>query len=489
MFRFKPAAAALLSCLALLPAASARAAASCRPWLEMQAGRFRVISNLPASDTAAMIGSLARFQGAVRKLTTAEELRSPPTTVVFMRPDEWPSQRWGGMFVTRGDRLENLIMVPQYQDHFTRFHTVMHEYVHYVMHQQPGFTYPPWYDEGLAEVLSAVYEDRDLVRVGSISDDAFLTVDTHGLLLREVLQMQGNWDDQPDDAIVRLFYARAAVLVHYLMFASDLRHRQSDEYMALLNQGMDADRAFQKAFDTDYETLEREVAGYVLKGKVKWAGLKRAELPEAKIGAQRPLSCEDGWQEAGIALARQSPFFDAVREQWLVPLQAARPDRPGTLALQAVIAERDKRYDAADALWKRVLAAPEVSARWRILAADSWLQRIGSAGVSDNDMASQAYEQLVKADAPNSGNVAALFAFAKASLIAEKDLEPARIAAGQSYQTYPANPAIAEVAAILSEHAADWARAADYWSVVARTAKTPAQRERALARIEKATKR
>ena len=77
-----------------------------------------------------------------------------------------------------------------------------------------------------------------------------------------------------------------------------------------------------------------------------------------------------------------------------------------------------------------------------------------------------------------------LYAFARASLHAETELMPPRLAAAKAHRLQPDNQAIAQVAALLNERAEDWKRAAGYW-VVARAAKSDQQRDWAQSRLDK----
>jgi hypothetical protein len=62
---------------------------------------------------------------------------------------------------------------------------------------------------------------------------------------------------------------------------------------------------------------------------------------------------------------------------------------------------------------------------------------------------------------------------------------PARLAAAKAHRLQPDNQAIAQVAALLNERAEDWKRAAGYWVVVARAAKSAQQRDWAQSRLDK----
>lgn len=476
--------------------AAPRTEAACKPWLQLQTDRFRVISALPEKATTDIVNSLARFQAATEMVTTAGQARpSAPTTLYVFRKEDWPFEDWGGFFYSSPGDFENTILVSEPdKDLQAPYQTVMHEYVHYLIRAQSGHDYPQWYNEGLAEVLGAVVQDLQMLRVGVVSAGQIDILESRKWIpLRELLQTTTTWDNYRNSADADIFYAESALLVHYFMLGNEKRRIDVNEYIELRSQGVELDEAFRQAFETDYATLEKELRTYVDRDKFYWVGIERSKVPDAVIRNVKPLACIDGQLETGIALLLSSPAApDGVRKKWLAPVQQERPDDAGTLTGLALAAEASGDIATADRLFDQVMAKPEVDARWLYLAADTWMQR--AAKESRHSLfappesavvpAQRAYDALLRAGASSSNDPSALYALAWAELFVDKDLRAGRLAVGKAHQLQPRNASIAQMAAVLSEKDSDWKRAADYWEVVETLATTSDQRQTARKRLE-----
>src|SRR5262249_3548451 len=132
----------------------------------------------------------------------------------------------------------------------------------FVLHSQKGFSYPTWYDEGLAEVLSASREDADTFQLGLMwrerLEDSQSTVAR--ATLKEVLN-KGEAIDYRNPAHTSNFYGQATLLAPYLLF-SPTRKPQLVAYLKALNEKVPADRAFQDSFGITYEQLDKEMRDY-----------------------------------------------------------------------------------------------------------------------------------------------------------------------------------------------------------------------------------
>jgi tetratricopeptide (TPR) repeat protein len=143
---------------------------------------------------------------------------------------------------------------------FTR--VVAHEYVHFLLHQQPR-TLPGWLEEGLAEFYSNAAVDRGRARLGA-------AIEEHATLLR-----RGAWLDagelrsppaaDENERRGSLYYAQSWALVHMLRLAPAYRGGV-DRLIALLDAGQDEPEAFQAVFGRTLETALAELKNYAAAG-------------------------------------------------------------------------------------------------------------------------------------------------------------------------------------------------------------------------------
>jgi len=141
---------------------------------------------------------------------------------------------------------------------------IFHEYTHLATHETRR-PWPLWLKEGLAEVYSSFEVTDNKVTLGNpISHHVFLLRDNKFIPLQTLLNAQHYSTEYNEREKQGIFYAQSWALCHYFMFGDkNVRRPQMVEFVHLIEQGIDADRAFKQAFKAEPAEIEKQLRNYV----------------------------------------------------------------------------------------------------------------------------------------------------------------------------------------------------------------------------------
>jgi tetratricopeptide (TPR) repeat protein len=125
---------------------------------------------------------------------------------------------------------------------------------------------PAWFNEGLAEYYSAfLIEDDRKVHVGALIPNHLRTLRQGKLYpLRTLLAVNHDSPEYDERTKSGMFYAQSWALVHYLMLGNNgQRVDQLGKYLQLIAANTPTEEAFKLAFQTEIESLEKELKKYV----------------------------------------------------------------------------------------------------------------------------------------------------------------------------------------------------------------------------------
>jgi tetratricopeptide (TPR) repeat protein len=381
---------------ALLLAATAAIAlpAAARPlwdrsWIEVRSPHFFVLSSAGERATRAVAADLETFRAAVQQLLRVRVEERVPT-VVFLAPEGASDFgiRHGRLGWFRPEMRQNTALVGSGEGGLSTTFLLFHEYTHFLVHNQPvDVVYPPWFEEGLAEVLSTMRFEKERALVGEPlrARREILELATW-LPFDQVLQTRGESSLGNRDR--EMFYAQSWALVHFLLLGleGELLERMG-AYAKAVEAGTADGAAFESAFGTPPSALRRSLRTH-LKQEAQALALERAApgalavrpVPRDEIAARLGRLAVTGRdldlaQSAFQAALETNPKSGAalvgvakVREL------SGRPDEAEPLYQRAIELEPDDPYhrlDYAEFLFERARAAQGVPthARQRIAAA------------------------------------------------------------------------------------------------------------------------
>lgn len=237
-----------------------------KDWYSYENEHFVAHSSSGEKKVLAILEDLALVRAAMSQLTHLPMPESGPKTEVLVLKSKndilkiQGGKSSGGFTHTRDGRL--LIVVPAsgYTDWAKAI--VRHNYAHELMRQM-GRNFPQWYEEGFADLVTAVeFRDRNQAFVvGKHPDELFYAMwDKAHQADWNSLISTGWAADKYVFSELRQYRRQSWLLTHYVTLGDDFGHaRQLAWYLEQTNAGQDPLQAFVQAFGMDGNTLWDEV--------------------------------------------------------------------------------------------------------------------------------------------------------------------------------------------------------------------------------------
>ena len=144
------------------------------------------------------------------------------------------------------------------------FSTIFHEYTHLLVNNTFSNA-PLWFNEGLAEYYStfSITDDQKVVLGSPIGNHVFLLRQNKMLPLRTLFEVDHKSAHYNETNKTSIFYAQSWALMHYLIVGKAGRVDQLGKFLNLLGSKVPLERAFQEAFGTSFEVMEKDLRNYI----------------------------------------------------------------------------------------------------------------------------------------------------------------------------------------------------------------------------------
>ena len=260
--------AAALCFLILVPPGDTGAAKDA--WTSVRSKNFFLIGNAGDKEIKQVAVRLEQFREVSSRLFIKANISSPvPTTVVVFKSDAsyrpfQPNANTAGYFQAGPDTNYITLTTEQHGDQ-DPFNVIFHEYTHLLVNNSLG-SMPTWFNEGLAEYYSTfdIRDDQKIVLGRTIANHVSLLHDNKLLPLRTLFKadQQSAYYNESDKQ--GIFYAESWALVHYLILGRNgQRLPQLGKFLELLDLNEAPEKAFEQAFQTSIEAMEKELGGYI----------------------------------------------------------------------------------------------------------------------------------------------------------------------------------------------------------------------------------
>lgn len=189
---------------------------------------------------------------------------------------------WAGLFSLDALGYSAIANVSEYSVNANRAsfgrQVLFHEYNHFLIRLTENATsLPMWYDEGTAEYWGTFKFDGTKVSIGDSESIAFragdmfndvgnFSIDTQKIMNTRSLPYNSKKDS--DKTLISRFYAQSFFLLHYF-HSTEALQKSLDDYIKYLGYGYKQDDAFQKAFNTTHEELDKNLKKYLKNRMVK----------------------------------------------------------------------------------------------------------------------------------------------------------------------------------------------------------------------------
>jgi len=242
-------------------------------WISVRTKNFYLIGNAGEKDVRKVGLKLEQFREVFTRLFPNMRFNSPvPTTVVVFKSDSSyapfkPNANTAGYFQA-GPDVNYITLTTEVRGQQDPFSVIFHEYTHLLV-ENTFADVPLWFNEGLAEYYSTfTITDDQKVRLGTpIGSHVFLLRESKMLPLRTLFEVDHKSPHYNEAKKQGIFYAQSWALMHYLIIGKAGKIEQLGKFMELLTAKKPLDQAFQQAFGTPMEVMEKELRDYVKKDR------------------------------------------------------------------------------------------------------------------------------------------------------------------------------------------------------------------------------
>lgn len=252
-------------------------------WTTVHAKDFTLVGNASEKDIRMVANRLEQFRTVFGLLFPTISLNSPvPTTVVVFKNDNSfkpykVNQDEAGYFQA-GEDANYIALTNERSSTAQPFRVIFHEYVHLLVNNTMGSTVPLWFNEGLAEYYSTFDlkdDDRQVLLGNLIEDHVFYLRQNTFLPLRTLFAVDHKSPYYNEGNKMNIFYAESWMFMHYLLQGDGQKHRpQLARFIDLLRAGTKIEAAFQQAFQSSVESVEKDFKTYIQSSRYAATGIK-----------------------------------------------------------------------------------------------------------------------------------------------------------------------------------------------------------------------
>jgi len=274
-------------------------------WTSVRSKNFFLIGNGSEKEIKQVAARLEQFREVFTRVFPKIKFSTPvPTTVIVFKSESSfrpfkPGANTAGYFQP-GPDVNYIALTTELQGEQDAFNVIFHEYTHLLVDNTIGNA-PSWFNEGLAEYYSTfkISDDQKIVLGAPIGNHVYLLRQNKMLPLATLFQVDHNSPYYNERNKQGIFYAQSWALMHYMIIGKQGRVEQLGKFIELIGTDVPMAQAFQQAFQTTYDVIEKELRDYVkqdryniMKGHFEQkleteAGLQTAPISEA--GAQAYL--------------------------------------------------------------------------------------------------------------------------------------------------------------------------------------------------------
>lgn len=334
-------------------------------WIRLDTDHFVVFSNAGERVARRTASNLERLRDVLSQIAAGTQLGSPQPMYIYLfgsrsslapyRPAvNGKPMDVDGFFYSREDAEYMALRADAGE---ATDDILYHEYLHYVLRNNFA-NLPVWLNEGMAELYATFQATDDYADIGRPSANHIQWLRENSLIpLAQLFAMDRSSKDYNEGYRRGVFYAETWALVHYLTLGNETRAAQTGQFFHEMSQGVPAQEAFRRAFNTDEAVLEKELRDYVHRRLFNY---KRFPVkPESRIEARvAPLSWPETLTRLGDLLMLGDPSQFPEADRHYRQALAAQPGFGPALGGLCRIESAQKR-PALDCFTKAAQAAPD----------------------------------------------------------------------------------------------------------------------------------
>ena len=242
-------------------------------WVSVRTKNFFMLGNASEKDIRKVGLKLEQFREVFTRLFPKMKFNTPvPTTVIVFKNDSSfapfkPRANTAGYFQAGSD-VNYIALTTEVRGEQDPFNVIFHEYTHLLV-ENTFENAPVWFNEGLAEYYStfSITDDQKIQLGSPIGNHVFLLRESKMLPLRTLFEVDYKSPHYNESKKQSIFYAQSWALMHYLIIGKEGKVEQLGKFIDLLRTKMPMEQAFQQAFETPFEVMEKDLREYVKKDR------------------------------------------------------------------------------------------------------------------------------------------------------------------------------------------------------------------------------
>lgn len=398
---------------------------------------------------------LAKFrvmlEGVLRTQATASYM---PTHMVILSRDTWekhlqPRKMIAGIF--QSGRFANYIVMDGDAEGSDGLHLIFHEYTHYFVSSRFAGEYPPFFNEGMAELMgySKFDKKKNLAIVLIPVDRVREARDGDWIPFERLLRVDRSSPEYISHKLADSFYAQSWLTLHYGLVENREFGRQMLDYVRQLNRLVPQADAAKAAFG-DLAAADAKLRAHSRTSNLASGGFPLSGVAEVTLPPGKPVSETDA-----LALIADLQLKARIAPDRIRPVVESLGRREPESARATVLAARlalwsddDAAFDAAIDRAAKQLTPADTSSRRDL--ASVLLQSVQQAGPMRKRSSAEEKQDLTRSlnwfgEVINTDNqdVEALWGFGSAATELDIHLDVAEDALVAAYKMMPTNSLIA----------------------------------------------
>jgi hypothetical protein len=444
-----------LAALILIAGAARAAEPRIAKLVAYDTGNYTIVTSRGGAQARKFIEHLVRFRITLEQVLGKRATPNPfPTYIVIVGKGEWERylqrrENTGGFF--QSARFANYIVMNGDVDPASATPLMFHEYTHYYLASRFSGEYPPWFDEGLAELMGyAMFTDDGKAVLRIPMHQVFEARDRDWIKFDRLIKVDRYSPEYQSHELANAFYAQSWLTLHYGFVENREFGRRILTYLNALNTLTPQAEAARTAFGEDLGTVDQQLREYARKSSRSSGALPLGEVPKTELPVGKPVAENDAYAIIINLMLESRGSPDRIR-----PLVAALARREPAAARPAILEARLAALDHDDAKFTQAvdkaqaaladgdwLARRELARVLLTSALDSGLQNQRTTEDSERDLkgAMKLYGEAVAHD---NGDIEALWGFGTAATCLDLHLDLANDALLEAYRRAPSSAEIA----------------------------------------------
>jgi hypothetical protein len=238
-------------------------------WVRLTTPNFDLYSSLDKKQAVIVLKQLEDARRALAPLYAEAAVAAPVRVIAFRSESEYSGYRSNeasAAYYLRADGRDYVVLGQSLAPGGT---PVVHEYVHYLLHQRYRHL-PLWLDEGLAEVYSTAVQENRGLRIGLPPDERldWLRMDSPAYDLQTLFTIrQSSFASVKHLTPRSRFYAESWLLVHMLRLAPDYA-AQFPSFLEDIERGERPETALLERYGKSLTAVTEDMHRYLKAGQM-----------------------------------------------------------------------------------------------------------------------------------------------------------------------------------------------------------------------------